>query len=77
VGTGDVFGWSGLIPPTRATASAKAITDCRVLIFDSQELLKMFDEDCQLGYVMTVKAAGVIRERLRDMRIESLVHLAE
>jgi CRP-like cAMP-binding protein len=77
VGTGDVFGWSGLIPPTRATASAKAITACRVLTFDGQALLKMFDEDCRLGYVMTQKAAGVIRERLRDIRIETLVHLAE
>lgn len=32
VGTGDVFGWSGLIPPHKATAGAKAIMPCRVLV---------------------------------------------
>ena len=77
VGTGDVFGWSGLIPPRTATASAKAITPCRVLAFDGKKLLQMFDEDCRFGYLMAQKAAQVIRERLRDMRIESLAHLAE
>jgi CRP-like cAMP-binding protein len=77
VGTGDVFGWSGLIPPNTATASAKAITPCRVLSFDSEELLQTFEEDCRFGYVMARKAAQVIRERLRDLRIESLAHLAE
>ena len=77
VGTGDVFGWSGLIPPNTATASAKAITPCRVLSFDSKELLQTFEEDCRFGYIMARKAAQVIRERLRDLRIESLAHLAE
>jgi CRP-like cAMP-binding protein len=76
VGTGDVFGWSGLIPPHTATATAKAITPCKVLAFDSKELLQIFDEDCRFGYIMAQKAAQVIRERLRDLRIESLAHLA-
>jgi CRP-like cAMP-binding protein len=76
VGTGDVFGWSGLIPPYTATATAKAITPCRVLEFDSKKLLQTFDEDCRFGYKMAQKAAQVIRERLRDLRIESLAHLA-
>ena len=77
VGTGDVFGWSGLIPPRTATASAKAIMACRVVAFDGDKLLQLFDEDCGFGYAMAVKAAQVIRERLRDLRIESLAHLAE
>ena len=77
VGTGDVFGWSGLIPPHTSTASAKAITPCRVVVFDCEELWKIFEEDCHFGLVMAQKGAQVIRERLRDMRIESLAHLAE
>ena len=77
VGTEDVFGWSGLISPHTATASAKAITPCRVLAFDSDRLLRDFDDDCRFGYLMAQKAAQVIRERLRDMRIESLAHLVE
>jgi CRP-like cAMP-binding protein len=77
VGTGDVFGWSGLIPPHTATASGKAIMACRVVAFNSEKVLQLFDKDCGFGYAMAVKAAQVIRERLRDLRIESLAHLAE
>jgi CRP-like cAMP-binding protein len=77
VGTGDVFGWSGLIPPHVSTAGAKAIMPCRVLAFDCEELRQVFEDDCRFGFVMTQKAAQVIRERLRDMRIESLANLVE
>lgn len=72
VGPGDVFGWSGLVPPHKATAGAKAVAPCRVVSFDCIELLKEFEKDCAFGYLMTQKAAQVISERLRDVRIESL-----
>jgi CRP-like cAMP-binding protein len=77
VGPGEMFGWSGLVPPHKATAGAKAVTPCRVVAFDCKELLKVFDEDCGFGYLMTQKAAQVIRARLRDVRIESLAQFAE
>ena len=77
VGSGDVFGWSGLVPPYKATAGAKAITPCRVIAIGSQELVGFFEEDYQLGYLMTQKAAQVIRERLRDLRFESLAFITK
>lgn len=76
VGTGDVFAWSALIPPNESTASAKAITSCRVIAFDCEELRSKFNEDFRFGYVIAQKTAQVIRERLRDMRIESLAEHA-
>jgi CRP-like cAMP-binding protein len=72
VGSGDVFGWSALIPPTCSSAAARSVTPCRVITFDCRELLRLFQEDCSFGFLMVQKAAQVIRERLRDMRIESL-----
>ncbi|MBS1253841.1 MAG: hypothetical protein MAG451_02894 [Anaerolineales bacterium] len=75
VGKGDVFAWSALVPPYRSTASAKAITPCRVVAFDVEALRPMFEEDCRFAYLMTQKAAQVIRKRLRDLRIESLATL--
>jgi CRP-like cAMP-binding protein len=72
VSPGDVFGWSGLVPPYTATAGAKALTPCRVIAFDRKEIVAIFDKDCEFGYLMTQKAAQVIRERLHDFRIESL-----
>jgi len=77
VGSGDVFGWSGLVPPYKATAGAKAITPCRVIAIRSQELVGIFEEDYHFGYLMAQKAAQVIRDRLRDLRIESLAFIAE
>lgn len=72
VGTGEVFGWSALLPPPEASAGAKAITPCRLVAFDAQVLQAMFEDDWQFGYDMTQKMAGVLRQRLRDVRIETL-----
>lgn len=72
VGTGDVFGWSALIPPYHATAGATAITPCSVVSFNREQVLQLLEQDHHLGYLMVQKAAQVIRERLREIRIESL-----
>jgi CRP-like cAMP-binding protein len=74
IGPGEVFGWSALVPPHGATTSAKATTPSHVIAFDCRELLQIFEDDCRFGYLMTQKAAQIIRERLRAMRIESLAH---
>jgi CRP-like cAMP-binding protein len=75
VGPGDVFGWSALISPHKATSSVKATTPCRVVAFNCHELRKTFKDDCEFGYLMVEKTARIIRDRLRDMRVESLAHM--
>jgi len=72
VGPGDVFGWSGLVPPHETTAGAKALTPGRVVRFDCQRIRSTFPEDWQFGCLMMEKMAQVIRERLRDLRMEAL-----
>jgi CRP-like cAMP-binding protein len=72
ISPGEVFGWSGLVPPHIATAGAKTLTPCRVITFNTKELIKILEEDCRFGYIMTQKAAQVMRDRLHDLRIESL-----
>jgi CRP-like cAMP-binding protein len=76
VGEGEIFGWSALVPPNTSTANAKALTACRVLEFDYQALEPIFEEECCFGHLLTLKAARVIRDRLRDRRIENLAELA-
>ncbi len=73
IGPGGAFAWSALVPPHRATASAKALTPCWLIAFDCQQLLKAFEKDCEFGYRMMMKVAQVSRDRLRDTRVESLV----
>lgn len=75
VGAGEVFGWSAIIPPNHSTATVKALTDCLILDFDYQQLQPIIEEDCCFGHLLTVKAAQIIRARLRDMRVESLADL--
>jgi CRP-like cAMP-binding protein len=75
VGEGEIFGWSAIIPPNRSTAYVKALTPCRVLVFDYQELQPIIDEDCCFGHQLTLKAAQTIRARLRDRRVENLAEL--
>jgi len=76
VGTGGVFGWSALIPPYISTASAKALTPCRAIALDCEKLRPVFEEDRNLAYLMTLKAAQIVRDRLRDTRIETLAESA-
>ena len=76
VGEGEVFGWSAIVPPNLSTANVKALTSCRVLVFDYQELQPIIDEDCCFGHLLTLKAAQIIRDRLRDKRVESLANFA-
>jgi CRP/FNR family transcriptional regulator, cyclic AMP receptor protein len=75
IGPGEVFGWSALVPPHDATTSGKATTPCRIITFDAQELLRIFVEECDFGYLMIQKMAQVVRDRLRDLRIESLSNI--
>jgi len=76
VGEGEMFGWSALVPPNISTANAKALTACRVLEVDYQALEPIIEEDCCFGHLLTLKAAQVIRGRMRDRRIEHLAELA-
>lgn len=77
VGSGSVFGWPALLPPHHTTAGAKALMPCKVVQFDAQALWKHFEEDSRFGFLMTQKAAAVLADRLRDIRIETLAQLVE
>ena len=77
LGPGEVFGWSGLVAPHEASAGAKALTPCRVVVFDGVKLAATFAEDCCFGYMMMQKVASVISRRLRDVRVESLAGMVE
>ena len=67
---GEVFGWSGLIAPHKAAANARALTPCEVIAVHRTPLQRAFENDWQFGFEMVQKAAGVVRDRLRDLRLE-------
>lgn len=71
---GDIFGWSALLPPFRATAKARALSPCRLATFNSRELRSKMEEDCAFGYVLMEKIAQLVRDRLQDSRVETLAY---
>jgi CRP-like cAMP-binding protein len=73
LGKHDVFGWSALIPPNESTAGAQALVPCHVISFDTRKLRPALQKDCGFRQLLTLKAAQILRERLRMRRIESLV----
>lgn len=75
VGPGEAFGWSSLVPPHVSTATTKALTDCTVIAIDCTGFRKTFETDCEFGWLMTQKAAQILRQRLKDLRLESLAFL--
>jgi CRP/FNR family cyclic AMP-dependent transcriptional regulator len=77
LGTGDVFGWTSLLPPYTAGSGAKSIGKCKLIEFDSAQLRAKFEEDYQFGYLMMIKIAQIVRERLDSIVIETLAYQAE
>jgi CRP-like cAMP-binding protein len=72
IGSGELFGWSALIPPHDSTASAVAMTECKVFTVDCHKLEPIFEQDCTFGYMLLLRVAKVVRQRLRDMHVRSL-----
>ena len=64
---GEIFGWSGLVPPFKATSGARVQLGCKLITFDCKKLLECFEEDCGFGYYMIQAAAQVIGKRLHDL----------
>jgi CRP-like cAMP-binding protein len=75
--TGDVFGWTSLLPPFTAGAGAKSNSKCKLIEFKSSQLREKFEDDYEFGYLMMTKIAQIIRERLDSIVIETLAYQAE
>ena len=72
VGAGEVFGWSGMVPPHETTAGARAMSACRVVRFDCRRVRQAFETDCRFGYIVMERMAQIVRQRMRDLRTEAL-----
>ena len=62
----EVVNWASMLPPYRATATARAIETTRVLTFDAKELMKLCDEKPAIGNKVHRGLASLIAVRLRN-----------
>jgi len=81
------FGWSSLVAPNKYRLSAYCATrDCQVIQIVRENLLKIFEADSQIGYVVMSNLVKIIGERFNQLQdsawtssyagIQITVHLA-
>jgi CRP/FNR family cyclic AMP-dependent transcriptional regulator len=72
VGTGDVLGWSWLIPPYRWRFDARALERTRAIALNGQCLRTKCEENARLGYELLKRVTSVFAERLLATRLQLL-----
>jgi CRP-like cAMP-binding protein len=68
----DIFAWSALVPPFKATSNARAAERCRLVAVSTHEMRQRFETDPAFGYQMLLKVAQIARDRLLDLHYEAL-----
>ena len=72
VDPGDVFGWSAVLPPAIATASAVAIVPTKAVLFDGEALRAAFASDCDLAAAVYQRLLVGVMRRLGATRTQLL-----
>jgi CRP/FNR family cyclic AMP-dependent transcriptional regulator len=70
--SGDVVGWSWLVPPYRWMFDARAASEVSAVALDGACLRGKCDNDPTLGYALLQRVARVMYERLQDARMRLL-----
>ena len=60
---GQTVGWSALIPPHRFTLTATATIATDLLAFPREDLLRHFEREPRVGYVVSRNVAALVGER--------------
>ncbi len=72
VGSGEVLGWSWLIPPYRWRFDARAVKATRILALDAKTLKDAFEARPEDGYRFLLRLLPVIGERLQNAWVQVL-----
>ncbi|MBQ0986859.1 cyclic nucleotide-binding domain-containing protein [Streptomyces sp. F63] len=72
LGTGDLLGWSWLVPPRRWNFGAEALSPVRAYQFDAAQVLALMEEDPVLGRALSTAVAGIVAHRLTAARTRLL-----
>jgi CRP-like cAMP-binding protein len=69
---GDVFGWSAVVPPYRATSTATAIEPVEAIAFDGPPLRAALREDPVLAAALYPRLLVAVSRRLNATRLQLL-----
>ncbi|AZM63892.1 MULTISPECIES: cyclic nucleotide-binding domain-containing protein [unclassified Streptomyces] len=68
LGAGDLLGWSWLFPPYEWDFGAVAFSPVRAYEFDAAAVLRLCEQDPELGLMLVRKVAEVLAHRLEATR---------
>ncbi len=68
LGSGDLLGWSWLFPPYQWDFGAEAFSPVRAYEFDAAAVLRLCEEDPQLGLTLVRIVAEILAHRLEMTR---------
>lgn len=85
--SGKTFGWSCFVPPYEYILSAYCSgKNCKVVQIYKEDLLKLFENDFLMGYILMSNLAGIISMRFHNMqrstmgfpnsKVKIMVHMA-
>ena len=74
----DLFGWSSVTPNVhQRTASASVVRAGSLIVFNSEKLRQLCEEDHDLGYIVMRRMANVIASRLLTTRLQLIDMFAD
>ncbi|CAM5694539.1 MULTISPECIES: cyclic nucleotide-binding domain-containing protein [Streptomyces] len=68
LGAGDLLGWSWLFPPYQWDFGAEAFSPVRAYEFEAEAVLRLCEEDTQLGLTLVRHVAEILAHRLEMTR---------
>jgi CRP-like cAMP-binding protein len=68
VGPGELLAWSSILGRHSMTATARAVTRCRLAVLDVKELTDLFEKDPRFEAGFLRQIASVVSDRLWDTR---------
>lgn len=69
---GDVYLWSALVPPFRASSSGTAIESIEAIIFDGAALRAALRDECELAAALYPRLLVAVARRLYATRLQML-----
>jgi CRP-like cAMP-binding protein len=70
VGPGDLLGWSPVLGRGAMTATARALTACRLAALDAGEIRALAEQDTRFGMEFFRSMSTALAERLRATRLQ-------
>lgn len=69
---GDVYLWSALVPPYRASSTGVAIEPIEAIVFEGTALRAALREDCELSAALYPRLLVAVARRLHATRLQML-----